>query len=96
MAQTFAASSAQTVRVATRAAATARVVARAPFFTGAKLQTAARAAAPAGRQQTRTMALFGGSAATKGGVYDFTVKVGRLCGSQSRLCPKNPDVANSV
>lgn len=75
MAQTLA-SSAQTVRVATRAASATRVVARAPFFTGAKLQTAARAAAPATRQQTRTMALFGGSAATKGGsIYDFTVKV---------------------
>ncbi|KAL4436645.1 hypothetical protein ABPG75_003784 [Micractinium tetrahymenae] len=69
-----AASSAQTVRVAARAGATARVVARAPFFTGAKLQAAARAAAPAARQQTRTMALFGGSAATKGSLYDFTVK----------------------
>lgn len=76
MAQTLA-SSAQTVRVATRAATTARVVARAPFFTGAKLQTAARAVAPAARQQARTMALFGGAAATKGGIYEYTVKVGR-------------------
>lgn len=68
--------SAQAARTVVRAS-TAQV-ARAPFFTGARLHAAApRPAAASRREAVRTMALFGGGAATAGkSVYDYTVKVG--------------------
>ncbi|PRW33989.1 glutathione peroxidase [Chlorella sorokiniana] len=64
---------------ATTVRATARVAAsnRAAFCTGARLRPAAAAArvpAARGREMMATRALFGGGAATKGSIYDYSVK----------------------